>query len=329
MENQKILVSGTPHVYDKTTTGVIMLDVLLALAPAAIIGCVYFGLGAVTVVALAVASAVLFEFLYQKIMKKPVTIRDLSAAVTGLLLAMNLPASAPWWLPIVGSFFAIVLAKQLFGGLGFNFINPALAARAFLLASYPQFMTDWSVFPLKADAVSAATPLAVLKSGGYEAITSDMGNILKTFIGFNKSGCIGEVCGAALVLGGIYLLARKVINWRIPFFYIGTAALLTWVFGRGGGWFTGRPGYELLIGGLLLGAFFMATDYTTSPITPKGRIIMGVGCGVITVLIRLFSSGYPEGVSYSILLMNLAVPLIDKATRPRVFGEVRKHAGNS
>lgn len=313
------MVSGTPHIRAKLSTSEIMIDVLLALAPAAIMGCFYFGLRALAILVLSTGSAVLFEYFWQKARHQRVTINDYSAAVTGLLLGMNLPASSPFWLPIVGSLFAIIIVKQLFGGIGQNFINPALAARAFLLASYPAQMTNWSVFPLTADAVSSATPLALIKHG-YGTVDTQM--ILDALLG-KVGGCIGETCALALILGGVYLLLRKVINWRIPFFYIATAALLTWVLGRDG-FFTGMPQYELLLGGIMLGAFFMATDYSTSPVTSKGQIIMGIGCGIITVLIRIYSKSYPEGVSYSILLMNLAVPLIDRFTRPRVFGEVRK-----
>ncbi len=312
MNKQRLVVSGTPHILSSNSVSEIMLDVIIALLPAGVMASFYFGLQAIYIILISVCSAVLFEFLYQKLFKKPVTISDLSAVVTGLLLAYNLPASAPFWMPIVGSFFAIVLVKQLFGGLGQNFMNPALAARAFLMASYPVQMTNWSIFPKTAvDAVTSATPLALLKTGGFSPKTSDF---INAFIG-NIGGCIGETCAAALILGGIYLIARKVISWKIPFFYITTVAVLSFIFER-----QGAPLYEILTGGLILGAFFMATDYSSSPITPNGKIIFAIGCGVITMIIRAFSRSYPEGVSYSILLMNLAVPLIDRFTQPRVFG---------
>ena len=329
--NRKLIVSATPHIRSKEKVSDIMFDVLLALAPAAVMGTYYFGLKIVFLLAVSIVSCLGFEALFQLITRRKVTISDLSAVVTGVLLTFNLPASAPLWLPIVGSFFAIVIVKQLFGGLGQNFMNPALGARAFLLAAYPVYMTNWSVKPLGVDTitaatsvagVSSATPLALLK-GGYVPGWED---ILNAFTG-NISGCIGETCAAALLLGFAYLLIRKVISWRIPVMYIGTFALLAWMFGRNGA-FTGNALFEVLTGGLLLGAIFMATDYSSSPITPVGQIIMGVGCGVLTAVIRIFGS-YPEGVSYSILLMNLVVPLIDRATKPRIYGEVGKVARNS
>lgn len=312
------IVTSTPHIRSNDSIEKIMRDVLIALAPACIMGIYFFGIKALLIMAVTVGSCVLFEFLFQKITKQTITVRDLSAAVTGLLLAMNLPVSSPVWMPVVGSFFAIVIVKQLFGGLGQNFMNPALAARAFLLTSYPAKMTNWTV-----DGVSSPTPLVQLKHMGLTPTNSDYINAL---IG-NVGGCIGETCAIALIIGGIYLLVKKIISWRIPAVYLGTVFLLSWILGRNGA-FTGAPVYEILTGGLLLGAIFMATDYSTSPITPLGQIIMGVGCGLLTVIIR-FYGGYPEGVSYSILLMNLAVPLIDKFTKPRVFGvskEVKKNA---
>ena len=317
MDKHQYVVSGTPHIRGKETTAQIMLDVVIALSPAAVMAAFYFGFAAIWIMVLSVCSAVLFELLYQKAVKKPSTIRDCSAVVTGLLLAFNLPASAPFWLPVVGSFFAIVIVKQLFGGLGQNFMNPALAARAFLLASYPAQMTNWSVSPVPAiDGVTAATPLAALKSG---ALAPEMMDYVNIWIG-RAGGCIGETCAVALLIGGLYLVARRIISWKIPVFYIGTVAVLSVLLGR-----NGAPFYEIGAGGLMLGAIFMATDYSSSPVTPAGKIIFAVGCGILTILIRTYSGSYPEGVSYSILLMNLAVPLIDRFTQPRVFGEVRKH----
>lgn len=311
MEGKLITVTSTPHIRSKDTIEKIMLDVIIALLPACIAGIYFFQFKALALMLISVASSVLFEFLFQKAVKKPVTITDLSAVVTGLLLAMNLPASSPLWLPVVGSFVAIIIVKQLFGGLGQNFINPALLARAFLLTSYPVAMTNWTV-----DSVSTATPLAMLKNG----IMPNTADYVNAFLG-NIGGCIGETCSIALILGGIYLLFKKVITWRIPVTYLVTVFILSWILGRNG-LFTGIPMYELITGGLLLGAIFMATDYTTSPVTPMGQMIMGFGCALLTVLIRVYG-GYPEGVSYSILLMNLATPLIDKYTKPRVYG-VRK-----
>ena len=316
MDYPNITISATPHVRSKDSTQTIMRDVIIALLPATVVGIIKFGLNALMLVTIAIATAVIAEALYQKATKQKVTISDLSAVVTGLLLAMNLPSGAPWWVPIVGSVFAIVVAKQLFGGLGQNFINPALAGRAFLLASYPTIMTTW-VTP-GADAVSTATPLALLKIGSEEAL-SQLPSLTDAAIG-HMAGCIGEVSAIALLFGGLYLLFRGVISWRIPATYILTVFVLFMFMGRGA-----SPVYELLIGGLMLGAFFMATDYASSPITAKGQIIMGVGCGILTVLIRVFG-GYPEGVSYSILIMNLCVPLIDRYTKGKIFGALPKEA---
>jgi len=244
-------------------------------------------------------------------MGKAVTINDFSAAITGVLLAFNLPPDVPFWLPVVGSVFAIIVVKQLFGGLGSNFVNPALAARALLLASFPAHMTNWT-FP---DAITGATYLGMLKENpAFSPEASDYMALLFGKIG----GCIGETSAVAIIIGGVYLLVRKVINWRIPVFYIGSFTVFAFIFGRTG-FFTGNVLFEVLNGGLLLGAFFMATDYATSPITPNGKIVMGIGCGFLTVIIRFFG-GYPEGVSYAIIIMNLFVPLIDKYIRPRVYG---------
>lgn len=322
MDNSKFIVSSTPHIRSKDSTSTIMRDVIIALTPAALMGIWAFGLSALLVIVISIASCVFFEACFQKVTKQKITVCDLSAVVTGLLLAMNLPASSPFWMPVVGGFFAIVVAKQLFGGIGQNFINPALAARAFLLASYPTDMTAFTqpeglnsfmeIFGVNTpvvDATSYATPLAVVKSSG--AFTPQSGDILNALFG-NVGGCIGETCAIALILGGLYLLFRKVISWRIPLTYIATVFILTWAFGR-------VPYYEIFIGGLMLGAFFMATDYSSSPVTPVGQIIMGIGCGILTSIIRVYG-GYPEGVSYSILIMNLAVPLIDRYTKPKIFG---------
>ncbi len=310
------VVSGTPHVRSKESIQSIMRDVIIALIPATAVGIYYFGIPALITIVVSIVSSVFFEWLYQKAMKKPVTVSDLSAVVTGLLLAMNMPASSPIWMPIVGSAFAIIFAKQLFGGLGQNFINPALAGRAFLVASYPTEMTTWTA-PVGfsgADAVAVATPLASLKTGVMPDAT-----LLDVFIG-NVGGCIGETCAIALIIGGIYLIAKHVISWKIPVIYIATVFILTAAIGRKG---LRVPVYELFTGGLMLGAFFMATDYASSPVTPKGQVIFAIGCGLITTLIRIFG-GYPEGVSYSILIMNLAVPLIERFTEPKIFGALPK-----
>jgi electron transport complex protein RnfD len=247
-------------------------------------------------------------------MKKPVTVNDFSAVVTGVLLAFNMPSTVSFWIPIVGGVFAIAIVKQLFGGLGHNFMNPALAARAMLLASWPVQMTNWVT--TGADAVSTATPLAVLKGTAESAAA--MPDMMSLFVG-NVGGCIGETSALLLIIGGVYLIIRKVISPVIPLVYIGTVAVLTLLFG---GFDFLYMLQSLFAGGLMLGAFFMATDYSTSPVTPKGKIIFAIGCGLVTTIIRLYG-GYPEGVSYSILLMNIAAPLIDKFTRPKIFGGVK------
>ena len=309
------VVSGTPHVRSKESIQSIMRDVIIALVPATAAGIYYFGINALILIIAAIASSVIFEALCQKIMKKPVTVSDLSAVVTGLLLAMNLPAAAPVWVAIVGSAFAIIFGKQLFGGLGQNFINPALAGRAFLLASYPTEMTTWSVpNGLEvADAATYATPLAQLKAGALDA------NLVDLMLG-KCGGTIGETCAIALIIGGVYLLYKHVISWKIPVIYIATVAILFGVIGRHG---VRMPLQEIMAGGVMLGGIFMATDYASSPVTAKGQIIFAVGAGLITYLIRTFG-GYPEGVSYSILIMNCAVPLIERFTEPTIFGALPK-----
>lgn len=309
------VVSGTPHVRSKESIQSIMRDVIIALVPATAAGIYYFGLNALILIIASILSCVVFEALYQKIMKKPVTVSDLSAVVTGLLLAMNLPAAAPVWVAIVGGAFAIIFAKQLFGGLGQNFINPALAGRAFLLASYPTEMTTWSVPNglQVADAATYATPLAQLKAGALDANLADL------FLG-KCGGTIGETCAIALIIGGIYLLYKHVISWKIPVIYIATVFILFAVIGRQG---VRMPVHEILCGGVMLGGIFMATDYASSPVTPKGQIIFAVGAGLLTYLIRTFG-GYPEGVSYSILIMNCCVPLIERFTEPTIFGALPK-----
>ena len=325
MENNNLMVSSTPHIRSNDTISSVMRDVVIALIPAAVMGVVYFGVNAALIIIISIISSVAFEALYQKAAKKKITVTDFSAIITGLLLAMNLPSSAPLWVPVVGAFFAIVIVKQLFGGLGQNFMNPALGARAFLVASYPTHTTgsafgetNFGVIGI-ADAVTSATPMAQLKAG---AVTLTQNDYVNALVG-NIGGCIGETCAIALILGGLYLIIRKVISWRIPVTYILTVFVLTWIFKLCGLAPTRQPMYELLSGGLMLGAFFMATDYASSPMTPVGQLIMGFGCGVITTLIRIFG-GYPEGVSYSILLMNLCVPLIDRYTAPKIFGAVKK-----
>ena len=311
MEN-KLYVTSSPHFRSEDSVERIMLDVVIALMPALIAGIIIFGIRALFITVLCVAFSVATEAVIQILTHKEVTINDFSAVVTGILLAFNLPVSIPWWIAAIGSIFAIAIVKQVFGGLGHNFMNPALAARAFLLASWPVPMSHFTV-----DGIASATPLAIIK--GTEA-SGNLPSLFNMFIGL-KGGVIGEVSIFALLIGAVYLLIRRVITLRIPLSYILTVAVLTWVLGKNG-LFTGDPLYHIMAGGLILGAFFMATDYTTSPVTPKGQIIFGIGCGIFTSIIRLYG-GYPEGVSYSILLMNIATPIIDKYTAPKVFGEVK------
>lgn len=307
MENN-FIISSSPHIRSGETVQSIMMHVLIALAPAAAYSVYIFGIQAAITIAISIASAVICEYLFQKIRRKPVTVSDLSAAVTGLLLAMNLPPTAPWWLIIIGSAFAIIIAKQVFGGIGYNFINPALAARAMLITAWPARMTNWT---MPFDSVSGATPLGIIKEGTGENLPS----LLDAFLG-NIGGCIGETSALLLILGGLYLLYKGIISWHIPVSYIGTAFVMALLLG---GFDAMGALYHLVIGGLMLGAIFMATDYASSPVTPKGKIIYGIGAGLLTMLIRYFGS-LPEGVSYSILLMNVATPLIDRFTKKTVFG---------
>jgi Na+-translocating ferredoxin:NAD+ oxidoreductase subunit D len=316
----KLIAGSSPHITSGQTTSIIMRDVIIALLPATFASIYFFRLSAIFVIITAILSCVLSEYIVNKILKKPVTIGDYSAAVTGLLLAFNLPPAMPLWMTAVGGVFAVVITKQLFGGLGMNFINPALAARAFLMASWPVAMTTWTKTAV--DTATSATPLAIIKKGG-EAATSLPPDLMHLFVG-NVPGCLGETSALALLIGAVYLVARRVITLETPLTFIGTVALMTWILG-GNSLFTGDFLYHIFAGGLMLGAFYMATDYTTSPTTSTGKIIMGIGCGLLTTVIRLYG-GYPEGVCYSILLMNLAVPLIDKYSLPKSFGGGKTHA---
>lgn len=311
MNESMLTISSSPHIRSNETVKGIMRDVIIALMPAVIAGIYFFKFRAALVMITAIASAVLSEWLWQKITGREVTINDLSAVVTGILIAFNVPVSIPLWMVAVGSAFAIIIVKQLFGGIGENIVNPALAARAFLLASWPTSMTTWTI-----DGMTSATPLAILK-GGQGSLPS----LMNIFLG-HVGGCIGETSALALLIGFAYLLYRRVISYHIPVFYIGTVFVLTSVIGRNG-FMTGNAIYEIFAGGLMLGAIFMATDYTTCPMTKKGQVIFAIGCGVLTSVIRIFSGSYPEGVSYSILIMNLVVPLIDKYVIPTKFGKVK------
>lgn len=303
----KLVVSSAPHIRGPFTVQTVMTDVLVALVPAVAAAGWFFGLRALALIAVVAVACVAAEALWQHAFGKPIAVGDCSALVTGVLLAMNLPPTLPFWTAVVGAFFAIIVAKQFFGGLGKNIVNPALAARAFLLVSWPAAMTTWTL-----DGVTAATPLAILRTADPA-----LPPLLDVFTG-NVAGCLGETSVVALLLGGAWLLWRRVITPEIPVVYIGTTALLTWILGRSG-FFAGDALYEIFTGGLFLGAIFMATDYVTSPMTVKGRILYAFGCGVVTTAIRLYGN-YPEGVSFAILIMNLATPLIDRVVKPRRFG---------
>lgn len=308
-EKMQLTISSSPHIRSKNTTRRTMLDVIIALMPALAVSAYVFGYRALLLVTICVVSCVTTEAAVQALMKKTITINDLSAVVTGILLGFNLPVNAPWWMAVLGSIFAIAIVKQLFGGLGHNFMNPALAARAFLLASWPTHMTGTAYIPLT-DTVTGATPLGLIAEGGNLAL---MPSNLDLFLGINGVyGAIGEISALALLLGGIYLLFRKVISWRIPVVYIATVALLSFCFGQ-------DPITMICTGGVMLGAIFMATDYVTSPVGHLAQMVFAFGCGVLTMLIRLYG-GYPEGVSYSILLMNCVAPLLDRYLKPRIYG---------
>ena len=343
-ENKNVfLVSSSPHIRSDEDTRSIMIDVIVALLPALAMGVAFFGWRSLTLAMVGISSCIAFEFLYQKFMKKTVRVGDFSAVVTGLLLTLNLPASVPYWMVVVGSFFAIVIAKQLFGGIGKNFVNPALVARVFLF-SWPGAMTTWPQ-PLSdvklpifsnpvladvvasatsnsvlADVITTATPLASLKDGRIPEIS-----LFDMALG-NIGGCIGEVSAFMLLMGGLYLIFRGVISPRIPVAFIGTVAVLCFIFPKGAdpvAWML----YNVLAGGLMLGAIFMATDYSTSPVSSKGQIIYGIGCGALTVFMRYFGS-YPEGVSFAILIMNATVWFLDKSFVPRRFGAVTMKKAN-
>ena len=312
--NKLLNVSSSPHVRSSVTTQNLMLDVVIAMIPAAAFGVFHFGLHALLVMIVTVAACVASEYVYEKFMNKPITIMDMSAVVTGLILALNMPPEIPLWIPALGGVFAIIVVKQLYGGLGQNFMNPALAPRCFLLISLALFMTDFSSPAIGFDSVSGATPLASMRAGG----TVDLAALITGQI----PGTIGEVSAIALIIGGIYMIARKVISPRIPLIYIGTTAVFIFLFG---GFDINYTLCQVFAGGLIFGAFFMATDYVTSPITPKGQVVYGVVLGVLTGIFRLWGAS-PEGVSYAIILSNLLVPMIEKVTLPTAFGKEGKKA---
>ncbi len=324
--NDKLLsVSTSPHLRADDSIAKIMWTVNIALAPAAIFGAYWFGMNALMIMIAGIVSAVAFEYLVQKIRKKTVTINDGSAFLTGLLLAMCLPPTVPIYMPVVGSFIAIVIAKHSMGGLGYNIFNPAHIGRAALMVSWPVAMTTWSALKVNGvDVVSSATPLNVLKQQGHEALLTMFGGQASMyqhlFLG-TRNGSIGETSTLLLVIGGLFLIYMKIVKWEIPVVMIATVGILTWIFGPAG-MFTGDPIFHMMAGGLIIGAFFMATDMVTVPLTRKGQIIFAVGAGLLTVLIRL-KGGYPEGVCYSILLMNSVTPLIDRFVQPVKFGARR------
>lgn len=320
---KKLTVSASPHVRSNETTTGIMLDVIIALLPAVVMSVVYFGTRALALTAVTTGTAVLAEYISRKVMKRQNTIGDLSAIVTGIILALNLPSTLPLWMAAIGSIIAIVVVKQMFGGIGQNFVNPAITARIILMVSFPTAMAKW-VLPFQnswsADAVTGATPMAQLATtvGGDVSSVEGLPSLTQMLIGYH-GGSMGEVCSLALIVGGLYLMLRRVISPVIPVCFIGTVAVCSFLAGGN----LEYVAYQVLGGGLLLGAFFMATDYTTSPINFKGKIIFGIGCGLITSVIRIFGA-LPEGVSFSIILMNILVPHIEKFTTAKPFGEVKE-----
>jgi electron transport complex protein RnfD len=320
-----LTVSASPHIRCDESITKIMWSVNGALAPAALFSIYQFGLPAMSNLLICIIAAIATEYLILKWQDKPMVVSDGSAFLTGLLLAMNIPATVPWYIPLVGSIAAIGIAKHTMGGLGYNIFNPALVGRAFLLASWPILMTTWPSMASKVDGVTSATPLGILKLQGYDKLVQTFGDksdlYSAMFLG-GRSGSMGETSAVLLILGGIYLIYRGYINWQVPVFMIGTVGLLTFAFGGKAGLFTGDPILHMMSGGLILGAFYMATDMVTIPITIKGQIIFAIGAGALTVLIRLLG-GYPEGVCYAILLMNCVTPLIDRVVKPVKYGARR------
>ena len=326
--NKLLTVTSSPHIKSSVKTSNIMLEVILALLPMVAWAVYIFGLRSLTLTAISVISCVFFEFIYRLILKKSNDTGDFSAVVTGILLALTLPVSVPLWLPVMGAFFAIIIVKQLYGGIGKNIVNPALCARVFLFIAYPAELTTFTIPGEKlspiainvskkaADIIASATPLVSLKNGTlseYDTTSALIGNI---------PGCIGEISASLIMFGGIWLIYRRIITWHIPVSFLLTVAVISYIFPVGSYSSFEFMLYQLFSGGLMLGAFFMATDYVTSPITKKGRIIFGIGCGIITMFIRYFG-GYSDGVSFAILIMNLLVWYIDNATKSKAFGGVK------
>lgn len=308
-EKAKLMITPSPHFRDDINTRKIMLTVATALLPALVMSIFYFGIRALLLTAVCVVSCVVFEYLFAKVTKKPVTISDCSAVVTGIILAFNVPVTLPFWMAVFGSFIAIVVVKCLFGGIGCNFANPAATARIFLLVSFGNQMTHWIAPHAAIDAVATATPLKLIAAGQTDQLPS-LWNML---IG-NRGGSLGETCALALIVGGLYLIWNGVIGWQIPVTLIGSVFVFALFFGQ-------DPFYAVLSGGVMIGAFFMATDYSTSPVTTKGKVIFAIGIGFITMVIRVFCN-YPEGMSFAILLMNILVPHIDSLTITKPFGAV-------
>jgi electron transport complex protein RnfD len=344
--DRNFFISPSPHIKDTDSIPKIMYSVVGALIPAGMGAVYFFGIRALWIISISIAAALFAELLGQKILKRPMTITDGSAVITGILLAYNLPVGVPYWLPVVGAFVGIGIGKIAFGGLGFNPMNPALIGRAFVMASWPLHMTVFEKIPRGAlslsgidltgiDAITNATPLNVFNQARTiilqnsdqisdivpiaQKVISDLYSVQGDLFFGRVGGCLGETSALLLLIGAAFLMYKRIIGWKIPFAYLGTVALLTWIFGGTEGLFSGDSMFHLLSGGLILGAFFMATDMVTSPITFKGRLLFGAGCGLLTVIIRLWG-GYPEGVSYSILLMNLTTPLLDRYTKPKTFG---------
>ncbi len=328
-KEHELIVTVSPHIKSEESTSRIMWSVNIALLPAAVMGAYFFGPRAVLAIALCIISALLSEYIYQKALNKKVSINDGSAFLTGLLLGMNLPASVPFYIPVVGSFVAVIITKQLFGGLGYNVFNPALIGRAFLLISFPKLMTIWTkpeAAFVQFDAKTTATPLGILKEEGLSKLIEVFGdkmNLYMELLKGHRAGSIGETSAIALIIGAAFLFYRGYITWHIPVSFLGTAAVMAWIFGAKGALFAGDPVIHLLSGGMLLGAFFMATDYVTCPSIKKGQILFGIGCGFLTMLIRL-KGGFPEGVMFAILIMNCFAPLIDRGFKSKVFGALKE-----
>ena len=331
-KNLKLIASSSPHIRSKDDTRSIMIDVCIAMLPALVVSCFVFGLQALVLTVISVVSCVFWEWAYRKLMKKSCSVGDCSAVVTGMLLAFVCPVSLPWWAIVIGSFFSIVVVKQLYGGIGCNFLNPALAGRAVLVASYASFMTTWLPIDQKlpifgsasdivtgaSDVTSGATPKALIKDGAF----NELPTIREMFLG-TIGGSLGEVSALMLLLGGVYLIIRKVISWQIPVAYIATVAVVSLLSAPAELGAVNYMLYSIFGGGLMLGAIFMATDYATSPVTKVGQLIFGIGCGLLTVFIRRFGS-YPEGVCYSILIMNCCTWLLDKYIKPTIYGAPKK-----